>query len=184
MKKVIKEKGINRVVVASCSPRTHEPLFQQTIREAGLNKYLFEMANIRDQNTWVHQGDQEAGHGQGQRSGRMAVARVSLLDPLQQVSLGLNKAAPGHRWRSGRHDCRLESGPAGVLRGTWWKRRTVWAGNALKFGHTWKGEDIGIFIQDDGSVLSHPRIQVHFKTRKKNILGFIGNFDHRSEPYR
>ncbi len=54
MKEVIKEKGINRVVVASCSPRTHEPLFQETIREAGLNKYLFEMANIRDQNTWVH----------------------------------------------------------------------------------------------------------------------------------
>ena len=54
MKDVIREKGINRVVVASCSPRTHEPLFQETIREAGLNKYLFEMANIRDQNTWVH----------------------------------------------------------------------------------------------------------------------------------
>ncbi|MDA3791583.1 MAG: FAD-dependent oxidoreductase, partial [Desulfobacula sp.] len=54
MKQVIKEQELNRVVVASCSPRTHEPLFQETIRDAGLNKYLFEMANIRDQNTWVH----------------------------------------------------------------------------------------------------------------------------------
>jgi heterodisulfide reductase subunit A-like polyferredoxin len=57
MKEVIREKGINRVVVASCSPRTHEPLFQETIRDAGLNKYLFEMANIRDQNTWVHMNE-------------------------------------------------------------------------------------------------------------------------------
>ena len=59
MKDVIQEHNINRVVVASCSPRTHEPLFQETIREAGLNKYLFEMANIRDQNTWVHMNNPE-----------------------------------------------------------------------------------------------------------------------------
>ena len=54
MKEVIKEHKLNRVVVASCSPRTHEPLFQETLQACGLNKYLFEMANIRDQNSWVH----------------------------------------------------------------------------------------------------------------------------------
>ncbi|RLA94960.1 MAG: 4Fe-4S ferredoxin, partial [Deltaproteobacteria bacterium] len=59
MKKVIQENQLNRIVVASCSPRTHEPLFQQTIREAGLNKYLFEMANIRDQCSWVHMDKKE-----------------------------------------------------------------------------------------------------------------------------
>ena len=51
----VKEHQLNRVVVAACTPRTHEPLFQETIKEAGLNRYLFEMANIRDQDSWVHQ---------------------------------------------------------------------------------------------------------------------------------
>jgi heterodisulfide reductase subunit A len=54
MKKMIEDHQLNRVVVASCTPRTHEPLFQDTIREAGLNRYLFDMANIRDQCSWVH----------------------------------------------------------------------------------------------------------------------------------
>ena len=93
MKEVIKEKEINRVVVASCSPRTHEPLFQQTIREAGLNKYLFDMANIRDQDTWVHQGDHEAATAKAKDLVRMAVARVSLLEPLHKISFGLTKSA-------------------------------------------------------------------------------------------
>ena len=60
MKKVLDEQGLNRVVVASCSPRTHEFLFRTTIREAGLNKYLFEMANIRDQCSWVHMKEKES----------------------------------------------------------------------------------------------------------------------------
>ena len=51
---IIKEKNLNRVVVASCTPRTHEPIFQDTIRQVGLNFYLFELANIRDQCSWVH----------------------------------------------------------------------------------------------------------------------------------
>jgi len=59
MKQLLDEKGINRVIVASCSPRTHEFLFRTTIRETGLNKYLFEMANIRDQCSWVHMKDKE-----------------------------------------------------------------------------------------------------------------------------
>ena len=62
IKAKIEEHNLNRVVVASCSPRTHEPLFQQTIREAGLNPHLFEMANIRDQCSWVHMHEQERGH--------------------------------------------------------------------------------------------------------------------------
>jgi len=57
IKEVIKEHNLNRVVVASCSPRTHEPLFQETLQACGLNKYLFEMANIRDQDSWIHGDD-------------------------------------------------------------------------------------------------------------------------------
>ncbi|MFC1901617.1 FAD-dependent oxidoreductase [Chloroflexota bacterium] len=80
----IKEKGLNRVVVASCSPRTHEPLFQDTIREAGLNKYLFEMANIRDQCSWVHATNMPEADVKARDLVKMAVARAVTLEPLQQ----------------------------------------------------------------------------------------------------
>ena len=68
-KEVIQEHQLNRVVVASCSPRTHEPLFQETIHEVGLNPYLFELANIRDQCSWVHMQMPARGHRQGQGPG-------------------------------------------------------------------------------------------------------------------
>ena len=65
-------------MVASCSPRTHEPLFQETIREAGLNKYLFEMANIRDQCSWVHMNNPEQATDKAKDLVRMAVAKAAL----------------------------------------------------------------------------------------------------------
>ena len=67
IKETIEKQDLNRVVVASCTPRTHEPIFQDTLREAGLNPFLFEMANIRDQNSWVHAKEPERGDRQGQR---------------------------------------------------------------------------------------------------------------------
>ena len=86
--KIIKERiagtFLNRVVVASCSPRTHEPVFQETIREGGLNPYLLEMANIRDQDAWVHQQEPEAALEKAKDLVRMAVARVANLEPLQK----------------------------------------------------------------------------------------------------
>ncbi|MBI4334136.1 MAG: FAD-dependent oxidoreductase [Chloroflexi bacterium] len=78
----IKEKKLNRVVVASCTPRTHEPLFQETLREAGLNKYLFEMANIRDQCSWVHATHPDEATYKSKDLVRMAVARAANLQPL------------------------------------------------------------------------------------------------------
>jgi heterodisulfide reductase subunit A-like polyferredoxin len=81
------------VVVASCSPRTHEPLFQETIRDAGLNKYLFEMANIRDQNTWVHMNNPDGPPRKAKDLVRMAVAKAAYIEPLHQVSLEVTKAA-------------------------------------------------------------------------------------------
>jgi len=80
----IKEKGLNRVVVASCSPRTHEPLFQDTIREGCLNKFLFEMANIRDQCSWVHYSHMPEATEKAKDLVRMAVARVATLEPLHE----------------------------------------------------------------------------------------------------
>ncbi len=93
IKEKIREHNLNRVVVASCTPRTHEPLFQETIREAGLNKFLFEMANIRDQCSWVHMHEPEKATQKAKDLVRMAVARAVLLEPLQKVTLGLNHNA-------------------------------------------------------------------------------------------
>jgi heterodisulfide reductase subunit A-like polyferredoxin len=93
IKEKIKEYNLNRVVVASCTPRTHEPLFQETIREAGLNRFLFEMANIRDQCSWVHMHEPEKATEKAKELIRMAVARVSLLEPLHKVTLGLSHDA-------------------------------------------------------------------------------------------
>ena len=86
----IKEYNLNRVVVASCTPRTHEPLFRETIREAGLNIYLFEMANIRDQCSWVHTHDPQRATEKAKDLVRAAVAKARLLGPLQRQVINVN----------------------------------------------------------------------------------------------
>ena len=93
IKEKIKEHKLNRVVVASCTPRTHEPLFRNTVREASLNPYLFEMANIRDQCSWVHMMEPEKASEKSKDLVRMAVAKARLLDPLQKKSVSIIKSA-------------------------------------------------------------------------------------------
>ncbi|MHC1574987.1 MAG: FAD-dependent oxidoreductase [Candidatus Methanogasteraceae archaeon] len=90
IKDVIKEHNLNRVVVASCTPRTHEPLFQDTCRDAGLNPYLFELANIREHCSWVHQQEPDLATEKAKDIIRMSVARVALLDPLYTQKLDFN----------------------------------------------------------------------------------------------
>jgi heterodisulfide reductase subunit A-like polyferredoxin len=89
----IRDKRLNRVVVASCSPRTHEPLFQDTLREGGLNKYLFEMANIRDQCSWVHATHMPQSTSKAKDLVRMAVARADTLLPLHQQRAEVTRRA-------------------------------------------------------------------------------------------
>ena len=93
IKEQIKENKLNRVVVASCTPRTHEPLFQSTIKEAGLNPYLFEMANIRDQCSWIHMHEPTAATAKSKALVRMAVAKARLLEPLEKLEIPVNPAA-------------------------------------------------------------------------------------------
>ena len=89
----IKKKKLNRVVVAACTPRTHEPVFRQTCADAGLNPYLFDMANIRDQCSWVHAGEPESATEKSKDLVRMAVARASLLRPLQRKRVDVERSA-------------------------------------------------------------------------------------------
>jgi len=93
IKEMIKEHNLNRVVVASCSPSTHEPLFQETIREAGLNKYLFEMANIRNQCSWVHMDEPEKATEKAKDLVKMAIAKARLIESLKELELDLTKSA-------------------------------------------------------------------------------------------
>jgi heterodisulfide reductase subunit A len=92
MGEVIKEQRLSRVVVASCSPRTHEGLFQENCEKAGLNRYLFEMANIRDQNSWVHMHEPEAATEKAKDLVRMAIAKAQFLKPLKPGQLSVNHA--------------------------------------------------------------------------------------------
>jgi len=91
MKEVIKEENLNRIVVAACSPKTHEPLFQETLQACGLNKYLFEMANIRNQDSWVHGGDSQSATDKAKDLVRMSVARASFLRPLESETIKVNQ---------------------------------------------------------------------------------------------
>jgi len=93
IKEMAKEHNLNRVVVASCTPRTHEPLFQNTIKEAGLNAYLFEMANIRDQCSWIHMHEPKDATEKAKDLVRMAVAKARLLEPLESLTIPVNPSA-------------------------------------------------------------------------------------------
>jgi heterodisulfide reductase subunit A len=93
IQRAIQKNSLNRVVIGGCSPRTHETLFQDTVRRAGLNKYLVEMANIRDQDTWVHLDRPEEALNKGKDLIRMAVSAVALAHPLTEHVLPMNKNA-------------------------------------------------------------------------------------------
>lgn len=93
IRKAIVEEKLNRVVVAACSPRTHEKLFQETMKACGVNKYLFEMANIRDQDSWVHKAEPEVATQKAKDLIRMAAARASLLKPLVERPLEIKQRA-------------------------------------------------------------------------------------------
>ena len=176
MKHVIKEKGINRVVVASCSPRTHEPLFQETIRDAGLNKYLFEMANIRDQNTWVHMNDPEKATEKAKDLVRMAVAKAGLVEPLRQIALEVNH----HLLVIGGGVAGMEAALSSAEQGyqTYLVEKTGELGGvARQLRTTWKGEQIAPYLQNlIDRVKNNPLIQIFLETAVNNTTGTIGNF--------
>ena len=106
----IAEHGLDRVVVASCSPRLHEPTFRQCVAEAGLNPYLMEMANLREQCSWVHSHDPAAATAKAKDLVRAAVARARGLGARQEMEVSIEPQHPGHRRRRGRHPGRPGSG--------------------------------------------------------------------------
>ncbi|MBI5556279.1 MAG: CoB--CoM heterodisulfide reductase iron-sulfur subunit A family protein [Deltaproteobacteria bacterium] len=173
---IIKEQDLNRVVVASCSPRTHEPLFQETLRDAGLNKFLFEMANIRDQDSWVHQREPEKATTKAKDLVRMAVARVRGEGALPYNTVAVTKAA----LVIGGGVSGMTSALAFAEQGypvTLIEQSDMLGGNGRKVFRNWKGVEFLPFINDlTARVASHPHITVKYNTEIKEASGSVGKF--------
>jgi len=176
IKEAIVEHNLNRVVVASCSPRTHEPMFRETLRQAGLNKYLFEMANIRDHDSWVHRNEPEKATEKAKGLVRGAVAKVALLEPLHQTSLGLTKEAivvgGGVAGMTAALAVAEQGFPVHLI-----EKGDHLGGNALNLNTTWQGEDIKAFTAGlIEKVESSDLIKVYFNAEVTKCDGFLGNF--------
>ena len=176
IREAIKEHRLNRVVVAACTPRTHEPLFQETIREAGLNRYLFEFANIRDQDAWVHKGDPEEATQKAMDLVRMAVSKVALLEPIQQLRLEVNQAGLVVGGGVAGMNAALNLAQQGFQ--TYLVEQSGdLGGQALKIRRTWRNEDVGGYLTDlCKQVRDHSKIEVLTDANITGVKGFVGDF--------
>ncbi len=176
MKEVIKEQELNRVVVASCSPRTHEPLFQETLQACGLNKYLFEMANIRDQDSWVHGDDHEGATTKAKDLVRMAVARASLLEPLEEKRIPVNHRALIVGGGVAGMNAALSMANQGFETVIVEKEPQL-GGLSRKLSTTIEGADIQAYLDNlVEQVQDHEKIQVLTNSLIVNFGGFKGNY--------
>ena len=176
IKKAIQENQLNRVVVASCSPRTHEPMFQETIREMGLNKYLFEMTNIRDQCSWVHMHQPKEATEKAKELLRMAVAKSKLLQPLKEPVVEVTKKGLVIGGGLSGMRAALELARQGLDCALVEKEAEL-GGNLRHIYHTIEGNDPQALLRKTISeVLEDPRIQVFTKAELKNLGGYVGNF--------
>ena len=176
MGEVIREKNLTRVVVASCSPRTHEGLFQENCQKAGLNPYLFEMANIRDQDSWVHMHEPKEATEKAKDLVRMAVAKAQFLKPLKPGQLSVNRAA-----------MIIGGGLAGITAALSLadqgfesyivEKEAVLGGNYRKLHYTLEGLDVQAHLKElIGRVEKNRLIHVFTGAVIEKIEGFIGNY--------
>jgi heterodisulfide reductase subunit A-like polyferredoxin len=177
IKEVIEKEGLNRVIVAACTPRTHEPLFQETMRDAGLNKYLFEMANIRNQCSWVHSKEKAEATQKSKDLVRMAVARAQLIQPLPQPTIRVDSKALVIG--GGISGMTAAVGLADQGYHTYLIEQTAQlGGNALMLNETWRGDNVSEAIkQMVDQAMNHPLIEVFTEATVKNAAGFVGNFE-------
>ena len=176
IREAITEHKLNRIVVAACTPRTHEPLFQETIREAGLNRYLFELANIRDQDSWVHQAEPEKATEKAKDLVRMAVAKVSLVEPIERLQVPLNKSGMVIGGGVAGMAAALNLADQGFQTYLVEKEDHL-GGQALKIKETWKGENVGSFVTDlINRIEGHEKIELLTNSEVRGVSGFVGNF--------
>ncbi len=176
IKQIIQDHDLNRVIVASCTPRTHLPLFQETAREAGLNKYLVEMANIREHCSWVHMKEKEQATDKAVDLIKMAVARTRKLEPVQDQKLPMTKSSlvigGGVAGMTAALNVADQGFPVTLVESS-----DALGGNALKLDTTIKGDDIAPFIEDlKSKVQSNDKIQVLMDSKVQEVQGFVGAF--------
>jgi heterodisulfide reductase subunit A len=176
---IIKQKNLNRVVVAACTPKTHEPLFQETLINAGLNKYLFEMANIRNQDSWVHKNNPDLATKKAKDLVRMAVSKVALMQPLKETELEVNQTAMivggGIAGMASAKSLANQGYETHII-----ERSNQLGGQALNLYQTVTGEDIqkklsGLIKE----VQRNKKIHIHLDTTISKVEGFVGNFETR-----
>ncbi len=178
IKEAIKKHNIEGVVVASCTPRTHEPLFQATCEEMGVNKYLFEMANIRDQCSWVHMKEPEKATEKAKDLVRMAVAKAALLEPGDEPEIDVNPSTLVIGGGVAGMRAALSLAEQGFNVTIVEKQKQL--GGMLRtfnilFPHNQKASDVLEPLVKQ--VTSNPRIRVLTESKVSSVYGFIGNFD-------
>ena len=171
-----KEKGLNRVVIGACSPRTLEPLFRDTLREAGLNQYYCDMANIREQCSWVHSKQKEEATEKAKDIIRMSVARARYLEPLQEFDLPVNKRALVVGGGIAGMTCALSIAKQGhevhLV-----EKDTALGGMARRIPTTLEGMDVRAYLNDMiRAVYNNPLIHVSHEANITEVSGYVGNF--------
>ena len=177
----IKEHNLNRIVIAACTPRTHEHLFQDTLKEASLNPYLVEMVNIRNQNSWVHQKEPEKATQKAKDQVRMAVARVAKNYPLERLNVDVvrNALIIGGGFAGINAALALaDQGYHCVLM----DKKDRLGGNAWYMHRTYKGEDVRPMLEKFiDKVENHERIKIIKRARLLSVQGSVGNFSSEIE---
>ncbi len=176
MRRVIEQEGLNRVVVAACSPRTHESLFMENLRQMGLNKHLFSMVNIRDQGSWVHRGEPEQATEKAMELLRMGVARAALLEGI-----------PEHSFEPIRQALVVGGGLAGMTAALTIadagyqvhlvEKSKVLGGMARRIYYTLEGYQMQPYLANlISEVEQHPRINLMVDTSVVDFSGHVGKF--------
>ncbi len=172
----IREKELNRVVVAACTPRTHEPLFRDTLREGGINQYFFDMANIREHCSWVHSKQKEEATQKAKDIVRMSVARTVHLEPLEEFDLPVNKTGLVVGGGLAGMTSALALANQGFEVHLVEKDKDL-GGMARQIHYTLDGLDVQAYLNDlIRKVYEHPLIQVSHDAMIKNVTGYVGNF--------
>jgi heterodisulfide reductase subunit A len=172
----IVEHNLNRVVLAACTPRTHEPLFRDTCREAGLNQYYFEFANIREHCSWVHSKDKEGATEKAKDIVRMAVARAAHLEPLQEFQLPVNKTSLVVGGGMAGMTSALSMAKVGFEVYLIEKSSDL-GGMARRIHYTLDGLEVQPLLNDlIRKVYRHPSIHVILDATITDVSGYVGNF--------
>ena len=172
----IKENRLNRVIVAACTPRTHEPLFQETLKNAALNKSLFEMANIRDHCSWVHAATPEEATEKSKDLVRMAVAKARMLKPLPEQTIPVDPKAVVIGGGISGMTAALSIADQG-FECFLVERSSELGGNLRKLRFTLNGDDLSeLFKETKDKIMTHDLIHVYRDAVVEEVSGYVGNF--------